>query len=253
MNLWEYAYLGSAEDYIKKLRFLESITESERWHSGQNKDYDILKNYLENTFSKCSEDDLIKINNDGSYSAINTGLLTPHGEEVFMLFTINGIPDRQKWFFKGFQKKSDSIMMSFDETIHYPVFFKDFNDIFYDPNLEIIPNLDHIVNDNKERLDMIMSDIPFYTSIPIQSICSALNGEILNTQKRVKRNQRIAVPMYYKEKVQFLLPIKLYQKIIPLVVDKQGTKYKGVTILDKHMAYKNARLIMTPETSWILP
>ncbi|MBN2605314.1 MAG: DUF3825 domain-containing protein [Bacilli bacterium] len=253
IKLWDYAYLGVKSDYDKKLQYLENLAEHEKWHSGQNKDFDILSNYLENTFNKCSEDNLIATNEDGSVSAINTGLLTELGEEIFMIFTKNGIPGHQEWYFNGFNKKSDNIMMSFIDEIQYPSFFKDFNDVFFNPAFEIVPNLDHIITDNKERIDEIMHDVPFYNSIPISGLCALLNGEILNTQKRVKRNQRMAVPMYYKEKVQFLLPIKMYNKIIPLVVDQVGNRYRGVTILNRQMAYKNARLIMKPETNWILP
>lgn len=254
MILWDYAYLNNRDIYLNKIKFLaEELAEPEKWHSNSKKEFDILCNYIENTFSKCFEDNLLVTTPDGSKSAFNTGLLTPLGEEIYMMFTKNINPDRQEWYFYGFKKKSDNDMMSFDKKIEYPSFFKDYHDIFFDPSLEIIPNWAHIVQDNKDRLDAIMKDVPMYAYITTEGLISMLTGEIENTRKRVKRNQRMAVPMYYKGNVQFLLPIKLQDKIIPLVVSKYSNRYKGVTILEKSMAYKDARLIMKPETNWILP
>ena len=75
-------------------------------------------------------------------------------------------------------------------------------------------------------------------------------------KKRVLANYKIAVPQYYKGKIQLLLPLCLVDSDIPdlaLVVTKNptGNFYQGHTCLSIEMAYNNARLIAKPDSYWL--
>ena len=76
-------------------------------------------------------------------------------------------------------------------------------------------------------------------------------------KKKVTANYKIAVPQYYNQKIQLLLPLCLVNPDRPdlaLVVTKneEYNYYQGHTCLTLDMAYNNARLIAKPESNWLL-
>ena len=73
--------------------------------------------------------------------------------------------------------------------------------------------------------------------------------------KRTTANYKLAVPQYYKEKIQLLLPICFDETNTPdlaLVISKKDKIYFGHTCLTMEMAYNNARLIAKPESNWLV-
>lgn len=96
MKLFQYAF---CYDFDKKIRFLAGLC-PEKWSFGSNSDNVILKNYIEHTLLKVSEEG--KMVETEAYSLFNTGLYTQFYEEIFAYFIINQNPDRQKWFLEGF-------------------------------------------------------------------------------------------------------------------------------------------------------
>lgn len=67
-------------------------------------------------------------------------------------------------------------------------------------------------------------------------------------------NYKIAVPQYYHETIQLLLPLCLADSNNPdlaLVVTKMGSYYQGHTCLTLQMAYNNARILAKPESNWL--
>lgn len=76
--------------------------------------------------------------------------------------------------------------------------------------------------------------------------------------QRVRRNYRTAVPFWYptQKRVQLLLPLALTDRErvdLALVVSKEGTRYRGHTVLTMAMAYGNARLLTRPDSDWLRP
>lgn len=66
----------------------------------------------------------------------------------------------------------------------------------------------------------------------------------------------IAVPQYYNNQLQLLVPLCLQTPGIPdlaLTCSKteDKSKYMGHTCLTLEMAYNNARLIAKPDTNWL--
>lgn len=85
-----------------------------------------------------------------------------------------------------------------------------------------------------------------------------LEGAIDEAKKMVKTNYKIAVPQYYDNKIQLLLPLCLTpgspNPDLALVTHKlNGNTYTARTCLTLKMAYNNARLIVKPQSSWLKP
>lgn len=80
-----------------------------------------------------------------------------------------------------------------------------------------------------------------------------MKGSLDITKKRIKRNHRIVIPLYYKGKITYLLPININGVKFALVVEKVRDKmYRANTIFTIEMAYASARLLMKPETDWLV-
>ena len=77
-------------------------------------------------------------------------------------------------------------------------------------------------------------------------------------KKKIQRNNRLVVPQFYNNKFSYLMPIKLplsNQKFITmaLAVEKMDSgNYRANTIFTTEMAYGKARLVMKPESNWLM-
>ena len=85
-----------------------------------------------------------------------------------------------------------------------------------------------------------------------------LEGAIEEVKKKVKTNYKVAVPQYYKGRIQLLLPLCLTPNSpnpdLALVVHKiDDITYTARTCLTLKMAYNNARLIVKPQSAWLKP
>ena len=80
-------------------------------------------------------------------------------------------------------------------------------------------------------------------------------GAVEEAENRVKANYTLAIPQYYNDSIQLLLPLCLTGEApeLALAVQKKDGYYAGRTCLTLEMAYNNARLIIRPEKNWIHP
>lgn len=240
-----------------KWEYLKNLAMEENWNYINDKsevNYPILRNYIYHTYKRLV--DLQKSNSNKVYIicndknvCFNTGLLTENFEEIYMLWTKNLVPNKKKWYLKGFYKKSDRYILRLGKLPERATYINSINDLILNTNLEIIPNLDHILADEK-NLERIPDDL---RNSPILLQC--FNGAIETVIKRLKANYKIAVPHFYNNKVQLLLPICLKGNKTPdvvLAVERVKNFYRGSTCLTLDMAYNNARLIAKPETDWLI-
>lgn len=84
-----------------------------------------------------------------------------------------------------------------------------------------------------------------------------LSGTLKETQQRIKRNMRLAIPQFYKNKIMFLVPLNIpvgenTYETMALAVEKINNQYRANTIFTKEIAYEKARLLMKPESNWLL-
>lgn len=247
--IWRFAFLGKQDTLNAKLKELSEIAEDENWtSSNSNKENNILYSYIMHTFSRAFElgHEYVVINEDETYASFNTGLLTENGEDIVCLFNRFDSSQEYFWHLYGFRKVSDwDFLNQFEVTPKVPHFFSNPADIYFDPNKELIKNMDHILEDNFDRFDVeLQNKGKTY-------INALLNNALDLTITKCKRNYRIAVPQYYKGKVTYLLPVTIDSQLMSVAVESINGRYRVNTIFTLEMAYKNARLLMKPEVDWI--
>lgn len=252
-ELFSFAYFQKFDDAIQ---FLTRLADHEEWDFPNTHGKTILKNYLEYTYRKIKEENKVCYTHDNKFACFDTGLVTPQLEEIYAFFEKNARPTGQgtsPFYFKAFLKKSDfNIMKHFAQ--HLPLradFFADPAALIFNPNWEIIPDIDHIISDNASRFPAELR------ASGDANMRRQLMGSIDEVKKKVKTNYKIAVPQYFNGKTQLLLPLCLTpgspNPDLALVLNKDSGVYCARTCLTLEMAYNNARLIVKPQSDWLRP
>lgn len=260
-----FAYIGTREQFLKKIHYLAQLAEEENWSyddpahlDSLSQKYGVLYQYIQHTFAKAKEDNLVVTTEN--YAIFNTGLFSRIGQkEIYMLFSKNKFvqvldekgQNKQipEWFFNSFFISSAHEIPTELRAVLPPyINYFSGNEVlmYFDPTLPIDGNIEHIVEDNFDRL-------PFQ----LQSLDVTIINQIIESGKdsmlkRVKRNNRLVVPQYYNKKIMYLAPLKFGNEYIPLAIEKHDKTYRINTILTQGMAYCNARLITKPESNWLI-
>lgn len=253
-----------AYNWLKKLEELESLIIKERWTfiepraDAKNQKNPILENYIIHTFIRLhhvckeyGEKEKLHIFTNGQKLCFNTGLFTPQYEKTFALLKHEEKPeDDKKWSLEGFVKESDYRLADFDYLPTKVGFFESISDLIYDTKYDLRINSSHILADD-ENIKRIPEEIRDAKNLQI-----LFDGAVEQVKKKIDANYKIAVPQYFGEKVQLLLPLSLIDPIagtvdLVLVVERKSNSYAGKTCLTLDMAYNNARLIARPETPWL--
>lgn len=252
MELKEFAYLGTNEGYQKMIDYLTTIAEEETWTYNESQPNGILKNYIKGTFKRCYEQNKILYSLDNEWCCVNTGLLTPNGNDILMLFQKNKRQGTFNWILKSFQDKTERTYMDiFDAIPDLATYTQNFELFYFNPQYPIIVSTDHILDDNWDRIKEV---VPL--SKPV--VKSLMIGVIEESKRKIKRNLRLVVPQFYNNQIMYLMPIQIPiddNKIVTmaLAVELTSTKqYRANTIFTKEMAYEKARLLMKPESNWLL-
>ena len=133
------------------------------------------------------------------------------------------------------------------EMTHY---FDDPSVLVFDHKKEFLANIEHIISDNKERFPEP------YRSMPDHTLNILLKGAIDSAKERVRRNYKTAIPHYYNNRIQLLLPLCFAEPNkadLAIVVENMGSAYRAATCLTLDMAYNNARQLVRPDTDWLIP
>lgn len=252
-QLFQFAYIPRYDDAISALA---SIADPEDWDfsDAEVKKNVILRNYLEHTFRKVKEENKIAYSSDNKYACFNTGLVTKNLEEIFAFFEANRIPGKQNFCLRCFCRKSDGTLLSIFKSSLPQIanYFQKPEDLLFNPNCTLIPQIDHIIEDNISRFPLAMQ------SCGEAEMRRRLEGAIDEARKRVRTNYKIAIPQYYGNRIQLLLPLNLTPNSpnadLALVVHKLDSEtYTARTCLTLKMAYNNARLIVKPQSVWLKP
>ncbi|MGL4383610.1 MAG: DUF3825 domain-containing protein, partial [Bacilli bacterium] len=240
----------------KKLDYLVSIADKEDWsqtdiHTGEQNS--TIFYYIVHTFDRCLDQGKIYISEDKEYAYFNTGLMNAKGNEIFGGFEKNKYisdndPSHNYWYFKEFILDSDkSFMQKCQQKPGIATYFEKYEELYFNPDLDILINFDHIYNANFERLPSELKALDEETANFVFA------GFLKLTMKKIKRNNRIPVPQFYNNKIMFLIPVKIFDsKTIVIAVEKINNAYRGNTILSAGMAYNCARLLSKPESDWLL-
>lgn len=255
--LFKFALFAKYEESISSLA--ENLADTEPWDFSDSKDrkYAILKNYIFYYFRKLKEEGKIHYTQNNQYSAFNTGLVTKNQEDIFAFFEQNKSTrtNTSPYFFKCFLKQSDrELLEKFGEKIPEPAnFFEKPELLLLNPKYKIIPDIEHIIQDNKDRFPLHLQ------TADNAELRRQLEGSIKDVTKKVRTNYKIAIPQYYEGKVQLLLPLCLTSGSpnpdLALVINKIPNQeiYSARTCLTLKMAYGNARLIVKPQSDWLKP
>ncbi len=258
-TLREDVFWGITGKYNQKLEILARMAQPEKWTYKKIQDsdpYRILRNYIQFTYDRLSEEHKFCDSADGKYRCMNTGLLTIYNQEIVAIFAKNNREGKQPWFLNGFFKETDKFFtINFSALPPMADFCDNVKDLIYDNNLELKLKKEHIIDDNFERF----VDAGFSSKELISVLLDSAKGTL---EKKLKRNFKLALPFYYRNtetgecKIQLLAP--LYFPGAPvrlaLVLNKIQSEakeyYEGVTILPVEWAYMNARLIAKPDEEW---
>lgn len=249
-------------DWLKRLEEFENILLPERWTylepktDAKNTKNPILENYIKHTFKRLHYVCNLNEENTKRYLytnenkiCFNTGLFTKEYEKTYVLFKKEIKNDDGKlWSFEGFVKESD---IRIDDFEYLPIkvgFFEKIEDLIYDVDFDLRINSAHILSDEK-NVERIPEDIRNNKNLRI-----VFDGAIDLVKKKIEADYKVAVPQYFDNKVQLLLPLSLKDPEVVdlvLVVSRKTGSYAGKTCLTLDMAYNNARLIAKPETHWL--
>lgn len=250
-------YCGTYEDYLTSLKTLSEIADSEQWTYDPENPYGILKSYLNGTIRRCKAQDKFLYTDDNNYSCFNTGLLTPNGNDIVAILKNNSKykeikPDAQDWVLKSFVDITDRFFMKlFSRIPDLVTYTENYTDFNFNPDLNLIINSDHILDDNWDRISSVVH-------LPKSLVKTLVTGAVEEIKKKIKRNTRLAVPQFYNNQVMYLLPIVLpindeQSVTMALAVERtENNQYRANTIFTKEMAYEKARLLMKPESNWLI-
>nr|WP_278377091.1 DUF3825 domain-containing protein [Brucella anthropi] len=230
-----------------------------------NTAYPKLKNYLNYTFKrlldleKASPGKHFLLNAAGNWIAFNTGLQNNFGADLLMIFekyrSNNGQEVRADWVFKGCFAPNEQGYRSrfgtnYPEIAWYSVDSRDYVfDWTYDLESDVF---DHLFERAKERAGM--------PNAADEVVRNYLSGALLNLIPKIKRNYKVAIPVYYVEekRMQLLLPfVSVHDQndISCFLVERDDElkAYRIKTIFDLDQAYFSARLITRPDKDWLNP
>ncbi len=266
MKLDDWVYRGSHKYYDKALQNLANALPPEKWSYSGKSDFGIMRSYLANVFSKLymereeapESEKQNFIYEDDIQACFNTGLYDKHLQPIFYYCVLNNIPGFQRWKFEMFYNsytirytKMPSLAVS---RLQRPNFFSDPSELIMDPRLDIIPQWEHILDDDENY-----NRIPEQLRVNGKDFCrNLIQSEIENVKKRIQANYKTVVPQWYKNKIQLLVPLYLTNGENPdlalvLSQSEDKTQYFGHTCLTMEMAYNNARLVARPDSYWLHP
>jgi hypothetical protein len=249
-RLFDFAYLGPVQ---ARLDTLAALAEPEDWaYRRTPSEYSkpILYNYLLYTYGRLAEEGKIATTDDGDSAAFNTGLVTINQEPIFALFETNKNVGQQPWYLIGWFRRGQHQLGGFPKLPEMAHYFEDPGSLVFYPTKDFRENIEHIVEDNRDRFPEPYHSMDSYT------LRTFLRGAIDNARDRARRNYKTAIPQYFRGTIQLLLPLCLSsasQAEMALVVENCGEFYRASTCLTLDMAYNNARQLARPDKDWLQP
>jgi hypothetical protein len=226
-----------------------------------------LKNYLNYTFKRLLELEKLypsthfRTSDDGDWTCFNTGLQNKHQSDMIAIFqrykARPGTEDRvvPDWVFKGCYAPNDrqyreKFGTNMPEIAWYSTDSRDYVfDVSYHLERDVF---DHLFERAKERAGL--------PNAPDEVVRNYLKGAIENLVPKVRRNYKVAIPVYYVEekRMQMLLPFMSASNasdVSCFLVDRDDATrtYRLKTIFDLDQAYFSARLITRPDKDWLNP
>lgn len=246
---------------------LKALAETENWDylKKPTRGVPVLFSYLNQTCIRLIKQDKIakgKSTKDKmEYAYFNTGLVTPQQDEIFAYFIKN--PDYSKligwgvqsaeWNFIEFNTEQSVYRRYFIAVPEIATYFSEAEvaDLIFDTRVPIIPDREHLL---KRKLRIESERI---RNLDDEAFIEEIKDAIELAKKRIKRNYKTAIPHFYDNRIQFLLPLcfrsNKAEAVAALVVNKNENIHEAHTILSLDQAYNNARLLAKPDREWLNP
>ncbi len=149
-------------NWTDALRVLADMALPEEWdfRDAPVKNYYILRQYLKYTFLRLKHENKVLINDEGTFAAFNTGLLTFHYEDIYACFEKNRDPSSAiPWYFSSFCSEGSRgdgqrITIYFDQPPQPASYITEVSDLLYDTRRRLAVNYDHILTDNIGRIPL---------------------------------------------------------------------------------------------------
>ena len=290
---WAYLYGGWVETTKKLHDFIKKDENWYFGKSqNKDNPYPILSSYLKYTFVRLYKENKICYSMDKRYAAFNTGLVNASYESIYAIFDKNK-NQQQEWHLMGFSPRETGMGKTiigglFDQIPPRAKYITE-KDLMIPDGEKPTIDAEHIV-ERLERLPdkyllklcdgLSISDIekcdtlvkrkkllePFKEKIrqdeyklKQKEIKRDFNEALDMALKRVEWNYKTAIPVYWVEgnSISLLLPLAITNGIdidLAFVISKQPNgKYVGQTIYTLDMAYSDARLIVRPDSDWLIP
>lgn len=216
---------------------ISKIAANENWSNSTYPNNGILANYMIKTHNKLQSEKNIKIIDN--CAIFNTGLFTDDFESIFAYQVGNDI---------SFQTEYELNKIGIHNLPPKANYFENPGLLIFDPKCHIDVQYKHILSvDN--NIDRMPSEIRY-----AKNLLAIVIGSIEIMKMKISMNYKLAIPQYYNNQIQLLLPLYLLGNKTPdlaLAVTKVGDRYQGHTCLTLDMAYNNARLIAKPEYNWL--
>ena len=248
----------ASKGFESRLRDLAERAQLETWGTDLAQPLAVLSNYIRYTFKRLVHEGKIVEGTDSAgvrIAMFNTGLFTPNYEAIFAFFEANRDRTRQPWVFKDFLVESDRRVSFLADRPRPARYFDKPGELIYEPDVEVIPNLDHILDHNVERYPTDLRSSPHKRRMILQ-------GAIAEAGKRAQMNYKVAVPQFYfghegsgEGHIQLLVPLCFDEPAradLALVLEREPQAYRAFTVLPLDVAYKNARLIARPSSDWLV-
>lgn len=242
--------------------------EDGNWDYIKNKTgrYPVLESYITYTFLRLHKEDKIKYATriDGGkelkFACFNTGLATVKQEEIFAYFehkdnspskkNAEGYLKHPVWIFKAFDRESNRLMNNFAVKPELANYFQNAAELIYDSGKRLIPDYEHILDDREKRFP------PEFRTLSKAQQVERVKSAMESALTRIRRNYKTAIPQYYSDSIQLLLPLCITTAEVTdvaLVVANEGEVYRANTVLPLDWAYNNARLLAKPDREWLNP
>lgn len=297
-ELLKWAYMGKFQDVLEQLKE-KALKEEWNFDKQENSGLPILYNYLCYTFLRIKKEEKICYTKDGKWAIFNTGLVDNKYIPIYALFLRSENNIESEWTFNSFIAEGEKSRFGRVSIVDFEIkprraqYFDDPADLLYvvsETSNELMPNYEHIIEDNVDRLpiallkelvnDKIEAPQPkeefgsmdeyesYYNKYKedlkkkikqgnnARKLVERFRSAINVARNKVQWNYKTAIPIYYpkRDKISLLLPLCLVNDDVvdlALVVSKGSSGYLAETIYPLDWAYKCARLICRPDSDWL--
>lgn len=247
----EFAYFGYWDTFLDELA---ELALPERWSFDDepSRRHPILKSYIANVYYRLKREGKVRVSDDGSFAAFNTGLVDRRYDDIYLCFEPNDRVDLCPWRFSGFcirgvGRLGKRLVNEFRPLPAPAAFFDRKEDLLFDLDADLVINYDHVLMDNIDRLPadfiregMRTDDVALDLLDRIGAAPAAGRSELYDclherleadhtafrylrgrlddavrlARKRVRWNYKTAIPMYYPRAnaMSLLLPLCLMEE-----------------------------------------